>query len=108
MKIKRNIYLIAILFLLTNCTNYRDMTEQEIKEYLDNQYGDNVNYKTEKDGHISKVKFVDIPSLKEIPEEILAFKKLEEIKILNCGVTEIPEFITEFSELKALRLNNNP
>ncbi|KXX66917.1 leucine-rich repeat domain-containing protein [Flammeovirga sp. SJP92] len=84
------------------------MTEHELKEYLDNKYGNDVNYKTEKDGHISKVKFVDIPSLTEIPEEIRIFKRLEEIKIINCNVTEIPEFITEFTELKYLWLEGNP
>ncbi|NME71323.1 hypothetical protein, partial [Flammeovirga aprica] len=108
MKIQDNFYLIVILFFSTNCTNYNDMTEHEIKNYLDNKYGNNVNYKTEEDGHISKVKFVDIPSLTEIPEEIRIFKGLEEIKILNCNVTEVPEFITEFPELKALWLEGNP
>ncbi|NME72996.1 leucine-rich repeat domain-containing protein, partial [Flammeovirga aprica] len=108
MKIINNFYLIAMLFLLTNCTNYRDMTEQEIKEYLDNQYGDNVNYKTEKDGYISKVKFVDIPSLKDVPEKIRGFQRLEEIKIINCNITEIPKFITEFTELKTLWLEGCP
>ncbi|WP_157491705.1 leucine-rich repeat domain-containing protein [Flammeovirga sp. SJP92] len=84
------------------------MEEQEAFEKLYAKY--NVEYyeNDSNEEHLTMIVIENDPSLTEFPEELRAFKMLEEIKILNCNVTEIPEFITEFTELKTLRLNNNP
>ncbi|NME73023.1 hypothetical protein HHU12_34035, partial [Flammeovirga aprica JL-4] len=99
----------VVIILLIGCTNYKDMEEQEIIEILREQYDGSVYFELDNNNeHITLIEIEKATSLEEFPKEIQVLKKLEEIKILNCNVTEIPEFITEFPELKALWLEGNP
>ncbi|NME73054.1 leucine-rich repeat domain-containing protein, partial [Flammeovirga aprica] len=100
----------VVIILLIGCTNYMDMEEQEALKKLKDNYGSSIysyNYDSNRK-HIIMIKIKDDLSITKLPEELRAFKKLEEIKILNCNVTEVPEFITEFPELKALWMEGNP
>ncbi|KXX66916.1 leucine-rich repeat domain-containing protein [Flammeovirga sp. SJP92] len=98
----------VVTILLVGCTNYKDMEEKEAFEKLYAKY--NVEYyeNDSNDEHLTMIVITGEPSLTEFPEEMQAFKKLQEIRFINCNVTEIPEFITEFPELKALWLEGNP
>ncbi|NME72875.1 leucine-rich repeat domain-containing protein [Flammeovirga aprica] len=98
----------VVIILLIGCTNYKDMEEQVAFKKLYAKY--NVEYyeNDNNDEHLTMIVITGEPSLTEFPEEMRAFKKLQEIRFINCNVTEIPEFITEFPELKALWLEGNP
>ncbi|WP_139263265.1 leucine-rich repeat domain-containing protein [Flammeovirga pacifica] len=90
--------------------NEEEVIKQLYKKYYPNESSvSKVRYDMDDDeNHVISVTIENASDLTEFPEELLAFKKLEQITIRDCNIEEIPEFITEFDSLKILTVYGNP
>ncbi|NME72486.1 leucine-rich repeat domain-containing protein [Flammeovirga aprica] len=85
------------------------MEEQKVIDILYEKYDASMYYEMDdNEEFVTLVRIEKVETLTSFPEELRAFKHLEEIKIQKCNIKEIPEFITEFPNLKRLIIEENP
>ncbi|ANQ49656.1 hypothetical protein MY04_2284 [Flammeovirga sp. MY04] len=85
------------------------MEEKEAIQSLKDRNLEDFGYTLDKSKeYVIKIRIENALDLTEFPEELLAFKKIEQITIRDCNIEEIPEFITAFDSLKILTVAGNP
>ncbi|MBB3701537.1 hypothetical protein KMW28_26865 [Flammeovirga yaeyamensis] len=90
--------------------NEEKVIKQLYKKYYPNESSvSKVRYDMDdNEDFVTSVTIENASNLTEFPEELLAFKKIEQITIRDCNIEEIPEFITAFDSLKILTVAGNP
>ncbi|KXX70376.1 hypothetical protein AVL50_12280 [Flammeovirga sp. SJP92] len=103
--VKIIIPLILIMAIIQSCS----LSEQEALHKLQQMHPSSFDYElNENTKKVESISFNKDTSLKEIPEEILAFEHLKTLEIRRTGITEIPEFISYFKHIQELRFSINP